>query len=35
MKKEYFDPEVEIICLSQEDIVTTSPGEGEEPNPDF
>ncbi len=37
MKKEYYlDPEVDIIRLSQEDVITTSPtGEGEEEDPDF
>lgn len=29
MKKEYIDPEVEVIRLSQEDVIITSPGEGE------
>ncbi len=29
MKKEYCEPEVEIIRLCDEDVITTSIGEGE------
>lgn len=33
MKKEYLEPEVEIILLSRQDVIATSPpvGEGEQP----
>ena len=32
MKKEYHEPEVEIILLSRQDVIATSPvGEGEQP----
>lgn len=33
MKKEYIDPEVEVIRLSGEDVITGSGGEGEQPWP--
>ncbi len=33
MRKEYIEPEVEVIQLSQEDVITQSPGEGEQPWP--
>lgn len=30
MKQEYIEPEVQVIQLSQEDVITNSPGEGEQ-----
>lgn len=30
MKQDYIEPEVQVIQLSQEDVITSSPGEGEQ-----